>query len=229
MSDYYTLITALPWLPDLDQCKQLPLSRIALEQRLTMLSEQDRQQLLRVESLYHPSDPALNELTDRALVSAWQAQLELVQSQPLRECVLYQMELRTLLAALRSRSSGLENPMHFFGLGRWLPRIRKHWFEPAFGLEDVYPPVKELQRLLSKDNPMLVERYLSQLLWRDLSHTEHEHHFTFETLACFVLRWGIAEQYIQHDGVLALERFNHSAAALLASTDLELQLAQGVR
>ncbi|WP_415882566.1 DUF2764 family protein [Neptuniibacter sp. QD34_54] len=227
MSGYYTLITALPWLPDLEQCKQLPLSRIALDQRLTMLSDIDRQQLTLIERLYYPNEQALRGLTDKEVVHQWMDQLEQVSSEVLRQRVLFHLELRTLMAALRSRSAGMENSALFYGVGRWLPRIRKHWFEPGFGLEEVCPQLQSLQRVLAKEDALLVEQTLNQWLWQDLAFCEKQHGFGFEALACFVLRWSIAERHLNYDAEAALTEFNRVNIQLLEMTGLEQQLAQG--
>ncbi|WP_286236715.1 DUF2764 family protein [Neptuniibacter halophilus] len=228
MSDYYTLITALPWLPELSQCRQLPLSRIALERRLSMLTDSDAEQLAVVEQLYHPAEQTLLQMTDPDLVRQWQNQLAGLTSPVLRQRVIYQMELRTLLAALRSRAAGLENPQQFHGVGRWLPRIRKHWFEPDFSLQQLCPELEQIQRLLEKDEPLRLQRYLDQCLWQDLARTEHQFTFQFEALACFVLRWGIAERSLAYNSRQALESFNRSTAQLLRGCGLEKQLIQGV-
>jgi len=227
VSDYYTLITALPWLPDLEQCKQMPLSRIALDQRLTMLSDLDRQQLALIERLYYPDEKVLRGSTDQEVVQQWTDQLGQVNSEILRQRILFHMELRTLMAALRSRSAGMENSALFYGVGRWLPRIRKHWFEPGFGLEDVCPQLQPLQRVLAKEDAMLVEHTLTQWLWQDLTLCERQHGFSFEALACFVLRWGIAERHLNYDAEIALTEFNLANMQLLEMTGLEQQLAQG--
>lgn len=227
MSGYYTLITALPWLPDLEQCKQMPLSRIALDQRLTMLSDGDRQQLALIEQLYYPDEQQLRAMTDKEVVQQWADQLSHVQSEVLRQRILFHLELRTLLAALRNRSAGMENSALFFGMGRWLPRIRKHWFEPGFGLEEVCPQLQPLQRVLAKQDAMLVEQTLNQWLWRDLALSEKQHGFSFEALTCFVLRWGIAERHLNYDSDTALKEFNRANLQLLEITGLEQQLAQG--
>lgn len=227
--DYYTLVTALPWLPDLDQCRQLPLSRIALEQRLSMLLEPDLQQLQLIESLYHPVAEQFEQLTDPELVARWRAQLQQVRSEPLQQRLLFQLELRTLLAAMRCRDAGLENPAQFHGIGRWLPRIRQHWFEPGFGLEEFYPQLQPLQRLRAKQNPQLLEQALNRLLWDDLTLCERQNHFSFEAVVCFVLRWGIAERHLQQQGDLALQRFNDNLSVLLTETGFARQLQQGVQ
>ncbi|WP_415904554.1 DUF2764 family protein [Neptuniibacter sp. QD48_55] len=227
MSDYYTLITALPWLPDLEQCKQMPLSRIALDQRLTMLTDADRQQLALIEHLYYPDEKVLRGSTDREVVQQWTDQLNQVNSEALRQRILFHLELRTLMAALRSRSAGMENSALFYGVGRWLPRIRKHWFEPGFGLEEVCPELQPLQRVLAKEDALLVEQTLNQWLWQDLAFCEKQHRFNFEALACFVLRWVIAERHLNYEAEAALTEFKRANLQLLEITGLEQQLAQG--
>jgi hypothetical protein len=229
VSSYYTLITALPWLPELEQCKQMPLSRIALDQRLTMLSDQDLEQLRLVESLYFPDSEFLQGNTDKQLVSVWREQLGGVESDTLLQRINFSHELMTLLAALRSRSGGMESPDLFHGIGRWLPRIKQHWFEPGFGLEDYFPQLSKIQRVLAKDDPALLEKVLNQMLWHDLILCERQNHFSFESVVCFVLRWGIAERHIQQDGTEALQKFNRLTGQLLGQAGLHQQLEQGVK
>lgn len=224
MSDYYTLITALPWLEELETCKQLPLSRIALQQRLSMLSDPDREQLELIERLYHPRSEELEHLTDKDVVQRWQAMLTEVEDRVVAQRIAFHWELRTLLAALRSRESGMEEASYFYGLGRWMPRIRKHWFEPLFGLEEVFPALLTLDRVQKKKNPHLLERQLNRILWQDLRLAEHQSYFSFTAVACFVLRWGLAERHIQYNGERAVQQFDQATAALLSSCQLAERL-----
>ncbi|WP_292953148.1 MULTISPECIES: DUF2764 family protein [unclassified Neptuniibacter] len=227
MSDYYTLLTALPWLADLEQSKQLPISRIALDRRLTMLADDDKEQLSIIESLYHPDWSHFDGQVDKDLIAVWKRKMSEVQSPVLLELINIHMELRTLVAALRSRASGVENPELFYGIGRWVVRIRKHWFEPGFGLEGICPELIALQRLMKKENPILLEQYINQQLWNGLCQAERKYHFSFEAVACYVLRWSIAERRIQHDGRVALEQFTVSTKRLLQQSNLDSQLLQG--
>lgn len=226
---YYTLITALPWLPELEHCNQMPLSRIALDQRLTMLLDSDQEQLSLVEALYFPDSDSLQGNTDKQLIALWRAQLDKVESETLRQRICFSQELVTLMAALRSRAAGLENPELFHGSGCWLPRIRQHWFEPGFGLEEFFPQIQKIQRVLAKDNPALLEKLLNQMLWNDLVLCERQNHFSYESVVCFVLRWGIAERHIRQHGTEALQKFNRSTSQLLAQAGLHQQLEQGVK
>ncbi|MEM5535663.1 DUF2764 family protein [Neptuniibacter pectenicola] len=229
MSDYYTLMTALPWLPDLEQCTQLPISRIALDRRLTMLSEHDSEQLSRIEAVFNPIIDQHISLTDKDFITQWKATVQQVESPRMLALINDQMELKTLLAALRCRAGGLEDPSQFYGAGRWVQLIKKHWFEPGFGLDRVCPQLLQLQRLMAKEKPMLVEDYYNQQLWTRLRQAEHCVQFSFEALACFVLRWSIAERCLRYDGDKAVDTFNRSRSALLDRSGLNQQLLQGNR
>lgn len=214
---YYTLVTALPDLPPLAKCKQLPISRIALERRLTMLSDEDMQQLRLAEKLYHFTEAEPQKLSDQTLVYQWQAQLDKIHSPALRECLMFRLEWQSLLAALRQRQLGDKGPEHFFGLGRWTLRIRQHWHEPAFGLEEALPLMKELQPLMHKGAAGEVEKQINNWLWNNLIQVERSHAFSLETVICFVLRWGLAEKQIRNDAEQALAAFETMADTLISS------------
>jgi len=93
---YYTLVTALPNLPALAKCKQLPISRIALDRRLTMLSDEDLLQLQLAEKLYHQSELSLENLPDKPLVLDWQRQLEKITSQPIQERIRLRLAVKDI-------------------------------------------------------------------------------------------------------------------------------------
>lgn len=217
MTRYYTLVTALPNLPPLEQCKQLPISRIALDRRLTMLSDEDLLQLQLAEKLYHQSELSLQNLPDKPLILEWQRQLEKIESEALRESISLRLEWQTLLAALRYRQEGRTGPENFHGFGRWTGLIRRNWHDPLFGLETALPFLSKLQPLLNKGQSGELERQLNGFLWKDLMFIERSFQFTLETVICFVLRWGLAEQHIKSDASLALESFKRMSEQLLGT------------
>lgn len=217
MTGYYTLVTALPNLPPLAQCKQLPISRIALDRRLTMLSDEDQQQLQLAEKLYHQSDLSLQTLPDQTLVRDWQRQLNQLQSPEIRERIQLRLEWQTLLAALRYRQQGRIGPEHFSGFGRWTGQIRRRWHEPLFGLDAALPLFAELQPLLQKGHSGELDQQLNAWLWKDLLFVERSFQFTLETVICFVLRWGLAEKHIKSDANQALVSFQRMGEQLLDS------------
>ncbi len=217
MTRYYTLVTALPNLPPLAECKQLPISRIALDKRLTMLSDNDLLQLQLAEKLYHQSELSLENLPDKPLILDWQRKLEKITSQPIRERICSRLEWQSLLAALRYRQEGRIGPESFHGFGRWTEIIRHNWHDPLFGLDTALPFLNQLQPLLSKGHSGELEQQLNTFLWKDLLFVERSFQFTLETVICFVLRWGLAEQHIKSDTSLALDSFKRMSEQLLGT------------
>ncbi|MFW1678728.1 hypothetical protein ACFVYJ_13235 [Pontibacter sp. JAM-7] len=219
MADYVTLINALPSLPTLDKCRQLPLSRIALERRLSMLSHHDSEQLALVEQLYFPHQGRAKQQSEQQLVQHWQQQLACIDSLQLQARVNYLLELWTLLAALRYRAAGQRSGEAFLGAGRWLGQIRRHWHESRFGLETLWPEVSGLCHAFDHAAPEQVERHLNRLLWQDLWRCEQQRLFDFDAVVCFVLRWGLAERQLSYQVQPALQRFQAHSCQLLASSE----------
>lgn len=213
---YYTLVTALPELPPLAKCKALPISRIALDKRLSMLSDDDQQQLQQAESLYHQSMDIDHGLPDQNRIHQWQRGMAAIRSDTLRERIQFKLEWQSLLAALRYRQHSRIPPEQFHGFGRWTQRIRQHWHEPLFGLEQALPLLAELHPLLQQQQSAALERHLADWLWRDLLFTERSHAFAFEAVACFVLRWGLTENHLNSNAEQAQQTFVNLTEQLLS-------------
>lgn len=227
MSVYYTLVVSLPWLPEqMLKCKELPLSRIALDKRLTLLDDIDQQQLALAERLYHQDIAALWNGPDRDLVTRWQRQLDTIHSQVIRERITVRLELQTLLAALRYRQRSDTSAEHFRGFGRWTEQIRRHWQEPLFGLEERIPYLSEMGPLFQQGLSGDLQEQLDAFLWQDLLRSERSHHFSLETVVCFVLRWGLAEKRLLSDADQALAHFESMSAELLDTSGIQRQLEQ---
>lgn len=218
MSHYYTLVAALPALPMTLKQEPLPISRIALNQRLTMLSADDQVQLALAERLYF--DYSLRETLanqiDQDLARQWQNDLLKIDSPILRERIERKFELRTLLAALRYRQQAELSGEHFCGVGRWTQQIRRHWHEPLFGLEARLPWLTDYAALLQQDLSLQLEHQWRQLQWRDLLYHERLQPFSLEAVVCFVLRWHLVEQSLQEDTQQALQQFQQLTDELLA-------------
>lgn len=228
MTDYYTLVAALPHLPVPEQAESLPISRLGLERRLTMLEPEDADQLQRLESLYFYEQTALQPLSDGQRIAQWQQHVQQLHSEALRQRVMYQWELRTLLAALRYRQTEAYPVDQFAAVGRWQGFIRQHWHDPLFAMERFYPKVEQLAKRLNADQPGQAESLVQQWLWQDLDQLEKQQGFSFIALACYVLRWGLLARYLQADSRAALTRFDQLLADTLQHSELTRVLNQEV-
>ncbi len=208
-NQYVTLMSSLPALGDLFKAQQTPISRIKLEQRLKLLTPEDRATLQQIENLLRLSNQPL-ERTDAEMVALTRKLINELHSPLLKELVDQLMENRTILAALRRRSQGETTPPSEknWGYGRWVKRIERHWSEPGFRLEKIVPWVIQSNHLLNtKDFPEL-ERILLNQLWTAYSRLSEEHYFDFEAVVLYVLRWNLINRRVNFDPDTAVQRFH---------------------
>ncbi|EXJ11336.1 DUF2764 family protein [Nitrincola nitratireducens] len=223
MADYYTLVTCLPWLPEqMEKCSQLPLSRIALNRRLSLLDSHDQQGLAVAEALYHPN--LANTQPDRERVLLWQKQIAELPSRVLQEVITQRLEIQTLLAALRYRRRPNTSAEHFYGYGRWTEWIRQHWKDPLFALETQIPLLERWGELFNQGHTGELQFEMDRYFWQQLLAVERSHHFSVETVVCFVLRWGIAERRLKSDADAALADFQLLSDTLLHNSGIQQQL-----
>ena len=111
---YALLLTSLPrHAAELFSSTQTPISRIQLDNRLTLLDARDAEDLQRIEALLHWSQ--LKDETDEVIVKKSHKIIDLIADNFLKSMVLWHLESRTLLSALRQRHLGAKAPANWFG------------------------------------------------------------------------------------------------------------------
>lgn len=203
---YITLIASLPHLGQLFTATQTPLSRLKLENQLTLLETEDATLLRQIEDLLRWSSL---ERTDAEIVATARRLLQQLPSPVLRDVVQFWLELRTAVAALRrrKRGEGPPQPGELWGYGRWIPMMVSHWSEPGFRLEGVFPWILEANRFWNVGDSMSLERLLFGAVWNKLSLAAAGHEFDFEAVALYVLRWNLMDWWTSYDGKTAVKRF----------------------
>jgi len=213
MSPRYTaLMASLPPLGQLFEANSPAISRLMLLQRLTLLHPEDRRvvdlltgilsQSVRDEARPGgPSDPQLLEEIHRFFAE--------VRNPTLRRLVAHRLDLRTIEAALRRRHRGETEPPagEAWGYGPLLPTIERHWKEPAFRLEAVFPWIPEAARLLETGDLVNLERLLFGEIWKELDRAAFGHSFDFEAVVIYLARWALVDRWSHFDATAAVERF----------------------
>ena len=219
-NQYVTLMASLPYLGELFEVQQTPLSRFKLEARLKMLSEEDAERLQQIQSLIRWHHLPISR-TDAEIIAAADQFFEQVKNPLLREVVAFRLELHTLVAALRRRKRGEASaPVgEPWGYGRWVKHIERHWSEPAFRLQGNFPWLLEAQQLLYADESVALERLLFNHVWHRLGQLGAEHYFDFEAVVIYVLRWDLIDRWVRYDGQLAVERFKNLVDAGIGEFD----------
>ena len=208
MMRYVTLMVSLPPIGKLFEAKQTPISRLKLESRLKMLSEKDATRLNQINSLIAWSEQPM-ERTDAEFVAEAKCFFEEERSSTLRKIVEHRLDVRTIVAALRRRYRGESSPPvgQLWGVGRWVNYIERHWTEPGFHLEVMFPWVLEANRLLNANDLIALERLQFEINWKMLDRLEAGHYFDFEAVVIYLMRWSFVHRWTYYNGEVAVERF----------------------
>jgi hypothetical protein len=206
---YVTLMTALPFLGDLFKSKQTPCSRYKLDEYLQMLEPQDAQLLHELEDLMQWSHQPI-ERSDEHIVRHARRCLQSLDNEFIKEVVLFRLELRTAVAALRRRKlhSDPPPPGKAWGAGRWVSFIENHWDEPAFGLDNIFPWLAQANRLLRADDNVGLERLLLKEVWEGLRRLGEGHYFDFEAVVIYVFRWNVINRWTTYSEEGAAIRYS---------------------
>jgi hypothetical protein len=219
---YVQLITILPGHSSLFRETQTPLSRINLRQRLKLLEAEDRLVLHQVSELLDWHRHHI-ERSDAEIVQLAKTLIPGFTNPFVRELIEWRLEARTLVAAMRRRRQGQEapGPKVAWGYGRWLQMIRRHWHEPHFGLEKVFPWLVEAREHLDNGNPFALERLLLGMFWERLDRLSEGHEFDFEAVLIYVMRWDLVARWVGYQAEDAARRFNEMVDTALQGFDRE--------
>jgi hypothetical protein len=208
---YIMLISSLPHLPAVLTAKEPPISRLKLDQRLTMLKEDDAQVLHRIEAVLTKEHLSL-EHTDAAIVHSVERLMVELESEPstLRRIVDAHYEIYTLIAALRRRHRGEGAPLAAqpWGYAPFLAHIARNWTEPGFQLHQAFPWILDAHRLLEAQDTIGLERLLLGILWTNLDRRIEGHYFDLEAVVGYVLRWDLIARWTASDRPSAANRFH---------------------
>jgi len=220
MSDQYiTLMASLPpHLPNLFATKQTPISHIKLDERLQMLGSKDANDLQVIEGLFRWDHMSIDTGDHEMIARGLRAQSQ-IESDFIREIMLWRLETRTFIAALRRSHLGQAAPLanEKWGYGRWLQQIKSHWNEPAFALGRQLPWLVEAQRYVTEENYLGLERLLLGRLWDYYGRVAGMHYFDFEAVVVYVLRWDVINRWSHYNVCKAEKRFNDMAESALGT------------
>jgi hypothetical protein len=206
--DYAMLVTSLPYHGPLFGARQAPLSRIRLRQRQRLLDDRDRACLRVVADLLEWSRQGM-ERSDTEIIARARVEVPGLDNAFARDLVVWRLELRTVVAALRRRHRGLAAPAgdDNWGFGRWQKHIRRYWNEPLFRLERVYPWLAEARTLLENGDALGLERLLLTAVWEHLERVADGHHFDFEAVLIYSMRWDLVARWTGYSAEAARVRF----------------------
>ncbi len=205
---YVTLISSLPpHTPQLFAARQTPISRLKLDERLQMLTLDHAQDLMLIENLVHWDRITISTM-DEEMISRAEQTMRSLKNQFIKDIILWRLEERTAVAALRRKKLGFEAPKSGarWGYGQWLGHIKLHWHEPTFALEKILPWLQQAKQLLDEKNHIGLERLLLGLVWDYYGRVVAGHYFDFEAVVVYVLRWDVIDRWSRYNKQLASHR-----------------------
>jgi len=209
-TNYFHLVASLPHMPRTFDVEQLPISRIRLQQRLTLLGDADKAVVEQVQGflLWDRQHP---ERTDDQVQQEYDRLMKTITNNLVRDIIGHRMDVRTITSGLRRRRLGLAPPS---AAGHYVEPIRKHWDHPDFRLAREHPWIPVFRLHLEENEPLPAERQLLMATWNRWVKLADEFHFSFETVLLYLARWEIVDRWTRLNESLGHQRFE----TLLAET-----------
>ncbi len=208
-NQYTLLVSSLPQHKrDLFDSEHTPVSEIQLNKRLQWLDEEDARDLALINEVLYWSTMA--QSSDDDFVQHASRYLPQVSNEFFRRMIMWRLEMRTLIAALRHRQQGVvpTGEDEVKGFGRWPLMITRNWQQVDFGLGRHFPWLEEAARLIDEEQAQALEKLLLNLVWQQYERQGFGHYFDFEAVVIYVLRWDVINRWRQCEAQAALERFN---------------------
>ncbi len=220
MSDpnvYIMLMSSLPSPEALFLAKRPPLSRLKLDRRLRVLAPAHARDLKATEQVLHWGELPLS-MTDEEIVGRAKKAVKQIESETVRLIIRDRLEIRTCMVALRKRHRGESAPGSgtVWGFGRWTRHIARNWTEATFRLDNVFPWLREADRLLKEGETLPLQRLILEQAWKVVNRRKGEHQYDFEAVVAYVLKWNIVDRWGRYNGEQAAERFEQLTQAALA-------------
>ncbi len=217
---YYMLVTSLPsFNRSMADHKELPITKIHLEDRLRFLVKKDRQA---IESLVDLITRDSFD-TDETYLKNYNKVYHQTKNTVLEPILNFFMDWRILTSAIRASIKGNECPKWAYkGNDNLMSTIEANWNKPYFDLHRTYPALPLLTKNMKSENTIAVENMLLELFWEYLSETAFDALFGLDAIATYILRWYILKRWLRRDFDAALTTVNKTIDNILEKTELSL-------
>ncbi|MAD44467.1 MAG: hypothetical protein CMI02_04350 [Oceanospirillaceae bacterium] len=219
---YLTLLCSLPGFDALFAHRIPPLSRLRLDQRLLLLTDDDRSQLDAVEQILNWSRWPSGSDNAQALqqIHALLNSLNEPRVKQLTEDIL---DLHAVQHALHLRHTdkdySRQPPATDWCISRFRSRLEQHWQDEDLGLGHYFLWLADAAEALKKQQLLAAEKIFFTSIWQHLLRQQPEDAFSFFAVVVYVLKWTLADRWSRTDGQQARQRFQQLLAAHQTAPD----------
>lgn len=227
--EYVALLTSLPHLNDPFRYQRPPITRVQLGKRLNQLSTDHRRLVDELARIFYWGAIGLDKDDSELVRRAYKALdwVDYLGMQDLHEWLLWRMDLRTVMAALRLRErqrldQGREATPPagtHWGYGRYTHHIRQHWTLPGFGLEGRYPWISQARAALQARETLTLEKILLGETWNYYSRQRPDRPYSLPAVWLYLMQWDLVDRWTRYESEQATQRFHglveHGIAAPL--------------
>jgi hypothetical protein len=206
------LIASLPALPRIGEAERLPINETRLEARLRLLRPEHAEIVRKLRDFLHwQNQPP--DLTDTEVAGSYAELMADNSHASVRWVIEFRMNLRTVMAALRRRRRGENEPPTglAWGAGSWVRHIESNWSHPDFRLASVFPWLPRARELFEKGEELLME-----LIWDHLDRHAFGKPFEFEAVIAFLFKWDMLRRWLSYEEDDARKQFETIADGLLS-------------
>jgi len=212
---YLTLLCSLPGFDAIFAHKIPPLSRLRLDQRLLLLTEEDRHQLDLVEQVVNWSRWPSG--TDNSFAFKHiQSLLDQMTDQRCKQLTLEILDLYAVHNALYMRGDDEESahpPSTPWCISRFRSRLEQHWQDEDLGLSHYFSWIPEAAEALRNKQVLIVQKTFIKSIWQHLQRQQPEDEFSFYAVVVYVLKWTLADRWSRTDADKARDRFQQLLTA----------------
>ena len=201
---YFDLIASFPALPPHFDVTRPPITRLQLEDRLKMLSQEDATTLKQL-TVFLAWDRQPLDQTDQEVIARFRQLKRNIQHRVIWDIVEHRMDMRTMISALRRRMAGEGPPQ---GVGDLVNPIRRHWKDSYFCLEHRYPWIEPFVENLKSGEALAAERILYETIWKFRHRMASQFTFSFEAVILYLARWTIIDRWTSRDAEIGKARFD---------------------
>ncbi|MBT8138594.1 MAG: DUF2764 family protein [Gammaproteobacteria bacterium] len=216
--DYTELICSLPHLVDPFKYQRQSISFVQLQKRMNMLQYDDYRWISQFLRLFYWGEIRL-DVDEEQLVRAANRFMDEVPCPDIKYWLLWRMDVRTIIAALRRRRDGETAPLtNDWGFGRYLHHIRSNWSAPCFKLEHRFTFLPQVNQLLAAGESYSLEKVLLEAIWDFFSNCSPRNSNGLAMVVLYLLKWNLIEQWSQCNSTTGAERFDNLVTSCMPQT-----------